>query len=829
MIDRLVAEGARIVTLVGVAGVGKSRLAVEWVRAAEVRPEGVGASFLACDLSQARSLDDSCTAVAQVLGVVLAASATAEEAVVQIGRALSDLERAVIVLDNLEQLAPIAPAMIEPWLALAPRVQLLLTSRERMRLRTEQCVTIEPLGELPAVALFVARARRIRHDFELADADAPIIAEIVRKLEGIPLAIELCAARVGVLGPSQISSRLARRFDLLVTNARDAPARHGTLRGAIAWSWDLLAPSDREALAQCSVFRGGFSLEAAEAVLELGAASAPSVLDALQSLYEKSLLQAYEPKGGRGERRYGLLESIREFAEEKLVEQDGASAAVARHERFFLGAPGTPLSRWPRARVVREADNLSVAAERALARRPITDADADAALRALLLLEPMFLRSDQGRIEPYARDLDAAIAAASPGVDNALVAEALYTRALGDVLRGRFADCFLAFQRSLEVARAAGASRCEGLALTKLALLLAHADRPDDARAHLDAAAEVARASELPELDADVLITRGGVATWQGHAELAARDHADAVEKFREIGDARGQAMAAGQLALARLNQARLVEAEAAADHALALLREQEEQRLDGYVLGILARIHQARGRFDEAHATLNAALEIHRAVGDRWSEGVHLGYLGNLALETGRSDEARDAYRAAVALLRDAGERHYTAIYLAGLGAAETALGLHDAARADFTAARAALEGVKVLVTEVSVALLCAFDGAAAAEPSRALAAITRAEEPREGGPAASSEDVRFAIRTLRRALGDAAGAPPRPATRPRSWSGPMRAGFARAAPGPCRSSSRTPRAACWQRWCVSESPRRAPASPWTRSSRPDGRASAP
>jgi predicted ATPase/predicted negative regulator of RcsB-dependent stress response len=782
-LDRLIGEGARLVTLVGVAGVGKTRLALEWARGAEGALGREGAAIAFCDLAEARSVDDACAALARVLGVALAASATAEEAVVQLGRALARRERSVLVLDNLEQLAARAGAMIEPWLALAPGAQIVGTSRERLRLRDERCIEIEPLG-MPegeaapaairaseAVELFVARTRQARFDFELGDADAPVVGEIVRRLEGIPLAIELCAARASLLGPGQILRRLARRFELLVTGARGTPARHSTLRAAILWSWELLEPWEKEALAQCAVFRGGFSLEAAEAVLALGDGAAP-VLDVLQSLHDKSLLRAEEAADFPGERRFRLLESIRELAEEELRGRGGWAGAVARHAAFFAGVTGAPLAPCKDVRkVALEGDNLAAVCERALAEQPVSPARADVALRALLLLDPLYLASAKGRLGPYAASLDAALAAASPPADAAVVARALYTRALADFLRGRLLDCFLGFQRSLDVARAAGARLAEGLALTKLALMLAHADRPDESAARFEEAEAVAAALGDPGLDGDLLLTRGGALTWLGRAEEAASYHARAIEKLRQAGDARAESMAAGQLALARLNQGRLDEAEAAVGLSLSLLEEQEEQRTEGYVLGILGRIHQARGRLQEARATLAAALDIHRAVGDAWSCGVHLGYAGNVALEEGRQGEARARYGEAVALLRAAAERHYTAIYLAALGAIEAVAGDVGAARARFEEASAALAGVGVLATQVDVRLFRAFldvaearkaaaaGDRAAAERSRSAAAeaLALAEAPSPGGapPAAqSSADVRFAMRMLAREL---------------------------------------------------------------------------
>ncbi len=221
--------------------------------------------------------------------------------------------------------------------------------------------------------LFVARSRAVRSDFALTDADAPAVAAIVRALEGIPLAIELCAARMGILGLGQILPRLARRLDLLVTGARGAPRRHATLREAIAWSWDLLEPWEQEALAQASVFRGGFSLDAAEAVLDLGA-DAPPVLDVVQSLHEKSLVRVVSRPPGVAwpSARYGLFESVRELAEEKLDQRGGtARGGGAPSRRSSSGPPGSaaaarggpgppePGGRQPRGRICASIRALS--------------------------------------------------------------------------------------------------------------------------------------------------------------------------------------------------------------------------------------------------------------------------------------------------------------------------------------------------------------------------------------------------------------------------------------------------------------------------------------
>ena len=779
--------GARLVTITGAAGMGKTRLALEWAATA-LSPRD-GARLFFCDLSEAKGIDDACAVVARALDVPLAAGGTADEVVAQLGRALAEPRRSVVILDNLEQLVDIAPRMLGPWLSLAPRAQLVVTSRERLRLDGEVWLGLEPLGVPPAeerslraiasadaVELFVARARAVRFDFELTEADVESVAAIVRRVDGIPLAIELCAARMGVLAPGQILDRLSRRFELLVTGARGAPARKATLRGAIDSSWDLLAPWEKDALAQCSVFAGGFSIDAAEAVLDLGAgrgSGAPPILDVLQSLHDKSLIRAFDldPPGTAGERRYGMLESIREYSEERLDELGGTDAAARRHAAFFLGMEGSREAAFPRVIDVRraslEASNLIAVCTRALARRPLTPEDAEAALRGLLLLEPVLLLCAKGRLEPYVAMLDAALEAAP--APPAVRTRALYTRALADLLRGRVLDSLLGFQRALDEARAAGSRADEGLALTKLGLMFDQGERPDEARSCFDRARAIAVDLGEASLHADWMLTYGGALNWRGRATEAIGYVEQAVSGFQAAGDPRGQSLALAQLALARLSLGRLDEAELAGAQVLALL--QEDRRTESYVLGILGRIQQARGCFSEARAKLGAALAIHRAVGDRWSEGVIHGYLGDVAFEEGLLDDARSAYVEALARLHGTGERHYSIVFLAALGAVEVGLGQEDAAAGRFEAAAARLGGGRVLTTRIAVELhsahadaqrarsAAAAHDAAAAERHRLAAAapIAVAQAPAPDGtfaPARCSEDVRLAVRLLERAI---------------------------------------------------------------------------
>ena len=225
--------------------------------------------------------------------------------------------RALLLLDNVEQVLGCAPRLAE-LVSASSSLKLLATSREPLRLTLEQQYPVPPLPDDDAVALFHERARAVRPDFAANGA----VAEICRRLDGLPLAVELAAARVKILQPDALLARLEQRLPLLAGGARDAPERQQTLRAAIAWSYDLLEEREQEAVARLSVFAGGWTLEAAEAVCDCD-------LETLASLVDKSLVR--ERDG-----RFSMLETIREFARGRLDEQETDARSVGRHARYFL-------------------------------------------------------------------------------------------------------------------------------------------------------------------------------------------------------------------------------------------------------------------------------------------------------------------------------------------------------------------------------------------------------------------------------------------------------------------------------------------------------------
>jgi predicted ATPase/class 3 adenylate cyclase len=319
----------RLLTLTGPGGAGKTRLAIQL--AADVLDDYDDGAFFV-DLADIADPALVVPAVAQTLGVK-------ERGGLELGDAVADYlsrKSLLLLLDNVEQVVQVAPDLSR-WVSVAPSSKLLATGRTPLRVAGEQEYAVPPLPQDDAIELFVERARAVRPDFAL-DGDRAVVGEICARLDALPLAIELAAARIKLLPPPKLLERLDQTLPVLTGGARDAPARHRTLRAAIDWSFGLLEPEEQELFERLSVFAGGFTLEAAEAVCD-------ATIDGLASLVEKSLLAQRQVDGG--EPRFSMLETVREFARERLEERGPIDAVADAHADYFLllaqpGARGAP-------------------------------------------------------------------------------------------------------------------------------------------------------------------------------------------------------------------------------------------------------------------------------------------------------------------------------------------------------------------------------------------------------------------------------------------------------------------------------------------------------
>ena len=337
----------RLVTLTGVGGVGKTRLALEVAaRRADEFPDGVWFFELAAVTDPAAVPD----AVAAVLGITQQPGKSMAESV---SAALEGRVR-LLVFDNCEHLLDAAADLIEAILAASATVTILATSREGLGVADEQLWPVPSLDvdtgiDSAAVNLFVERARSVAPHFSMATPeDATSVIEICRRLDGIPLAIELAASRMASMTASDVHDRLDHRFRLLIGSRRGLE-RHQTLHHAVAWSYELLADAEKSLLSRCSVFSGGFDLQSACAVAGSADADEYAILDRLDALVRKSLL-VIDRSSGRT--RFSMLETIRQFAEEQLAARGVAEEVRAAHARYFAGREADILALWdsPRQR-----------------------------------------------------------------------------------------------------------------------------------------------------------------------------------------------------------------------------------------------------------------------------------------------------------------------------------------------------------------------------------------------------------------------------------------------------------------------------------------------
>ncbi len=486
--------GARLVSILGLGGAGKTRLATRFGWGALGAFPG-GVWF--CDLSQARSLDGIIHAVAHGLDVPLGK----DDPVTQLGQAIAGRGHCLVILDNLEQVARHAEETLGRWLNRASAARFLVTTREVLGLPGEEILALEPLVPSDAAALFMRRAEAVKPGFQPNAEDQAAIGRLVKLLDGLPLAIELAAARVRVLPPRMLLLRMSERFKLL-SSAGGRVDRQATLRAVFDWSWDLLSLPEKAALAQLSVFEGGFTLESVEGILDLSAYdNAPWPMDALQSLVQKSLVRQVTDD------RFDIFVSVQEYAAEHLrtaARYAGSGpaallAAEARHGAYYAGLEEKAAV----ANACAELDNFVAACRRAAAR-----GEADVAVRALegacagLLLRGPFQVATQ--LATLVRSIPGL------GADADAKARLIAGRAL--TASGNDIEAHSQFEASLALARAVGDRRYECDALIGIAFLDTHAGRMEAARNHLEAALVIA--SEMTDRSASPTHTRGS-APWR--------------------------------------------------------------------------------------------------------------------------------------------------------------------------------------------------------------------------------------------------------------------------------------------------------------------------
>lgn len=564
----------RMLTLTGPGGVGKTRLALELAERAESAfPDGV--QFV--DLAPLRDPDFLYDAIAQALDLPLDPATPLHRVLVSALHARTML----LLLDNFEQIAPAASAVAN-LLRDCPGLRLLVTSRLPLRVRAEHVLPIEPLllpdsavensltelAAVPAVALFIDRASAANKGFSLSSQNARAVAHITRRLDGLPLAIELAANRIKILSPTDLLERLDARLPLLSRGAPDLPQRQQALRSTVAWSFDLLAPDARRLFCHLSVFAGGCTIEAAEWLCQSltgddgrSHGSSTRAIDLLTDLVETSLLRTLPDLGDA--MRFGMLETIREYGSEQLLATGETDTARCTHLGWCLHLAekadplllGSEQEQW-QARLGIEHDNLRAAISGALANN-----EAESALRLCAALYRFW--ANDGRFEEGQRWLEQALTIA-PASATSPQGHALIGLGVMFFFQGKYEEAAAVWRRALHIFHDVGELRGTAYAHGNLGLVAdAMGDYPR-ALAEYEAALQLFRELEDQTYISFMIHNSGLIAYFQG-------DYARARTLFTEaLGTAdneNSRALVLGNLSLVAL-------AEGSLDHALALQRD---------------------------------------------------------------------------------------------------------------------------------------------------------------------------------------------------------------------------------------------------------------
>jgi predicted ATPase/DNA-binding SARP family transcriptional activator len=635
--ELLLHSDVRLISLVGPGGVGKTRVALEAARAAAARFPA-GAVHVSLD-----GTEDAGVLVAEAASALGVVAGTAAELGARLAVATRDAP-ALVLLDGFDRYVDDARQVGE-LLAAVGNLTILATSRAPLRLTAEHVYRVQPLASSNAAALFVARARAILGD-KAIDRDGGVVEAICARLDGLPLAIELAADRARLLPLPALLERLEHRLDLLTGGARDLPERQRSLRATLEWSWDTLEDPERHLLGRLTVFEGGASLEATEAVCAEGLDG--GLEGPVSSLLDKSSLLRID-SGRDAQPRFEMLDTVREFAAERAAAGEDVAGLEQLHARYFLNycehvadqAARTDQRQWL-DRLAQERGNIRVAFERLLQAGAI-----DEALRvSIAFARALPWDAHAHEVRGWLRQ----VLAASPEPPVERRASGLYWDGMLALSQGFFDDAKLQLEAALAAAREARRLNIEAAVLAALgrhAVLIAAAD----ADALCDAAVAAARRTGDTILLADALVTQAGACerteAWERGHELAG----EAVELFRAAGDPYGAAWSLAEQGWYAMVHGRLEEAEQCLGEALDLRRRHGDDRRLVEPLIDHAWLMFVRGRGDEATRGFLDCLALARHVSDQFNVGEALAGLSAQAALDGRSPDAARLAGASAAL----------------------------------------------------------------------------------------------------------------------------------------------------------------------------------
>jgi predicted ATPase len=618
--ELLLRAEVRLVTVTGPGGIGKTRLAVE-VASSLVEHFPGGIYFV--PLSPVSDPELIVPVIVQILGIREGGGKPPLE---MLRESFQDSLHApiLILLDNFEQLVGAAPTVAE-LLAMAPNLKILVTSRAALHVYGEHEFPVPPLAlpdsrSLPsidalsqysAVALFVERAIAAKPDFELTEENASAVIEICARLDGLPLAIELAAARIKVLSPASMRTRLASRLQLLTGGARDLPLRQQTLRAAIDWSYDLLNPAEQKLFQRLSVFVGGCTLEGVEAVCDTKGDLGLDLLDGMTSMVDKSLMQQIEP--AQGEARFAMLQTIREYALEKLEASGEKPLTKRAHAAYCLVlaeeasnqgvAEG---SEW-QERFTIEHDNFRAALEWLTETRSME--------WGLRLGAALFRFWETAEYLTEGRDrLGKLLKVAGPAARTKSGTRVYHAAGVLAAAQGDYVAADPLFRESLDIARQLGDQQSVAVSLNALAVITRERGDAAAARSLFEESLEQWRQLGDRQAEARSLSNLASVVKLQGHYTQALCMFADCLSIFQGLGDRTGVA----------------------------------------WTINYQGDVARDQGDSAAARALYEQGLAIFRELGDRWGTAGTLADLGSLAREEKNYSAANSLYRESIKLFQE-------------------------------------------------------------------------------------------------------------------------------------------------------------------------------
>ena len=592
-------------TLIGMGGLGKTRLCLQ-VAAEQIHLYPDGVWFL--DLAPLRDDAHVAAEAAQVMGV----KAEPDRTLVQAICAHLKSRRVLIILDNCEHLVKASAELAQAILRAAPYVRLLATSREALHVPGEQSYPVHPLPlpargagiedvlQSTAVRLFVARAQQHKPSFTLDAGQAASVAELVARLEGIPLALELAAARVKSLPVAEINARLKDRYKILTGGARVLQERQQTLRALVDWSYDLLTEAEKTLFARLGVFVGGFDLEATEQVCGVDPLTSEDVLELLGSLVEKSLVLLDEKESAA---RYRMLETLRDYAREKLTQDGTLADAAARHcQQYFAmakaareGMQGPEQAEWIR-KLEADIDNLRAAIALAVG----------------------------GGVDPFI------------AVKMAVALQQFW------ILRGYATEGRKLIRSARAMPAIAASDQAQAWALYVGGGLAESQSDYTEARNMLERCLVLRRRLATPFDTAAALSTLSLVRLHNGDAAAAAAGESEALQIFRDIGHRRGELIARVHLGQVAEYLGNEPEARKCFEEALSISRETKDQEAEGECELRLGQLSFTNGDLESAELWLKRSLTLCREAADQRGEANALRWLGKFDVRTGALASAR-------------------------------------------------------------------------------------------------------------------------------------------------------------------------------------------